>query len=242
MKRSDPIAPNKTELRRLIRSGVLAGAVLILLVSLPDFVPPLAHLMRPSRACIPGAECFGEAIKAIVWQFRWPCAALGAVTIIFGGLLALATRSWREHSSTERRVLTSPRFAAVASYSTDTDSPATGMSAKEIAALLPGIWTTDASGCAYPHPQRRVRIAIETNCNLEALQYERRDPYVDCDEFARDLLTIIGDDLCARDQLALIRALAARLTAWQAKRGRDDDPVRECFEEIMHRHVEYFPE
>jgi hypothetical protein len=111
-----------------------------------------------------------------------------------------------------------------------------GMSAKEIALQLRGPWTTEASGCAYSTPHRRVRIAIETNDNWDALRYERRDPNEDCEEFAHDLLAIIGDDLCARDQLALIRALAERLTAWQARRGCEDDPVRHCLEELLNQH------
>ena len=119
--------------------------------------------------------------------------------------------------------------------SNDTD-PGSGMSAKEIAAHLPGRWTTEASGCAYSTPQRRVRIAIETNGDWEALRYERRDPYADCHEFAHDLLAIIGDHLCARDQLALIRALAERLTAWQVRRGCEDDPVLHTLEELVNRH------
>ncbi len=111
-----------------------------------------------------------------------------------------------------------------------------GMSAKEIALQLRGPWTTEASGCAYSTPHRRVRIAIETNDNWDALRYERRDPNEDCEEFAHGLLAIIGDDLCARDQLALIRALAERLTAWQARRGCEDDPVRHCLEELLNQH------
>ena len=81
-----------------------------------------------------------------------------------------------------------------------------------------------------------MRIAIETNDNWDALRYERRDPNEDCEEFAHGLLAIIGDDLCARDQLALIRALAERLTAWQARRGCEDDPVRHCLEELLNPH------
>ncbi len=180
MKRSDSTPPTVAELRSLIRSGILACAVLILLVSLPDFVPPLAHLMRPSRTCIPGVECFGEGIKAVVWQLRWPCAALATATILLGGWLAFTTRSWRENNSTEKAgraaVLINSVEQLRAVYSSDTDSPAPGTSAKEIATLLPGTWTTGASGCAYPTPQRRVRIAVETNCDWDVLRYERRDP------------------------------------------------------------------
>lgn len=191
MKRSNAIGANVTELHRLVRSSVLAGTILILLVSLPDFVP------------------------------RWAAAALGAITILFGWMLALRTRGWGKHESTRQL---------------DLAQHPSGMSAKEIASRLRGPWMTEASGSAYSTPQRRVRIAIETNGDWDALRYERRDPNEDSEEFAHDLLAIVGDDLCARDQLALIRALAERLTAWQARRGCEDDPVRHCLEELLHRH------
>ena len=235
MKRSDTIAANATELRRLIRSGVLAGTFLILLVFLPDFVPSLAHLLRPSRTCVPGVECVGEAIKVTVWQIRWPCAALGALTILWGGALAVMTRPSRESNGTDLTALISPHDSANGLGPIEQDT-GFGMSAKAIASQLRGPWTTEASGCAYSTPQRRVRIAIETNGDWDALRYERRDPNEDCEEFAHDLLAIIGDDLCARDQLALIRALAERLTAWQARRGCEDDPVRHCLEELLNPH------
>lgn len=131
---------------------------------------------------------------------------------------------WLEHNSTGRAELTHPHNSTGAECSSDT-APASGMSAKEIAARSPGLWTTEASGCAYPTSQRRVRILIETNGDWDALRYEIRDPYADCEEFAQDLLAIVGDDLSARDQLALIRVLTARLTACQVRRGCEDDPV-----------------
>ena len=235
MKRSDALAANATELRRLICSGVLGGAVLILLVSLPDFLPPLAHLLRPSRTCIPGAECFGEAIKAVVWQLRWPCAALGALTILLGGVLALMARPSRESNGTDLTAPISPHDST-GGKSPIEQSAGFGMSAKEIASRLRGSWTTEASGFAYSTPQRRVRIALESNGDWDALWYERRDPNEDCEEFAHDLLAVIGDDLCPRDQIALIRALAGRLTAWQARRGCEDDPVHHCLEELLNKH------
>jgi len=232
MKRLDSIAANAAELRRLIRSGVLAGAVLILLVSLPSFVPPLAHLLRPRPTCIHGVDCFWESIKSVAWHLRWPCAALGTITILWGCLLALITRSWRENISTDHNTIMPPH---VGTGSSDTDS-VSGMSAKEIASHLRGPWTTEASGCAYCTPQRRVRIAIETNGNWDAMRYERRDPYADCDEFAQDLLSTVGDDLSPRDQIALVRALTVRLTAWQVRRGCEDDPVCRCLEDLLLRH------
>ena len=238
MKRSDSLAANVAELRCLIRSGVLASALLILLVSLPSFVPPLAHLLRPSRTCITGTDCFWQAIKAVVWHLRWPCVVLGAVTILLGGWLALISRSWNEASSSKHLALMPRHTRTRESHSSDADAHARGMSAKEIATRLTGLWTTKASGYAYSTGQRRLYIAIETNGDWDALRYERRDPNEDCAEFAHDLLAIIDHDLCAREQLALIRALAERLTAWQARRGREDDPVLRVLEELLIRHKE----
>ncbi len=232
----------KPEQNRFILAWIPAGAFLVLLVILSSSVPFLAHLLRPRPYCTPGPDCWTDAIQAVIWHARWFFPALGAILIVYSVILAVRTGPISEAESPEKAGFATTSLGIGSDFSSNTDSPAHGMSAKEIAALLPGPWTTDASGCAYPHPQRRVRIAIETNCNLEALRYERRDPHVDCDEFARDLLAIIGDDLCARDQLALVRVLAERLTAWHARRGSSDDPVRECFEEILHRHVEYFSE
>lgn len=215
MKRSDAIAANATELRRLIRSGVLGGAVLILLVSLPDFLPPLAHLLRPSRTCIPGLECFGEAIKAVVWQLRWPCAALAAVTILLGGWLAFTTRSWREIRSTKPGSLT----------------------AREIAEALPADeWQTVASATVYPHAQRRLAVTVSMNTSPEVFRYIEDEDYSARSKFAEELLEIIGEDLSANDEMALIRTLGKRLTAWQARRGCADDPVRHCLEELLNQH------
>lgn len=236
MKRLGSISASAPELRRLIRSGVLAGAVLILLVSLPDFVPPLAHLLRPSPTCIPGVDCFGEAIKALIWHLRWIFAALGAITILWGAMLALMIRRWCEVDSTDQEKLTSPRGGGNDDVTSDPDSVDGLLSTKDIAARLPGVWTTKASGCAYPTPQRRIRIAIETNGDLEALRYERRNPHTDGEELAQDVLALIGSDLSARDQLALLRVLTARLTDWQLRRGCEDDPVRHCLDELSNRH------
>jgi len=237
MKRSNAIGASVTELRRLVRSGVLAGTILILLVSLPAFVPPLAHLLRPRTGCISMVNCSWETIKGVIWHLRWAAAAIGAITILLGWMLALRTRGWCENESTGQIDLARPHTASGADCASDTDSPQpSGMSAKEIASNLRGTWTPEASGCAYSTPQRRVRITLETNGDWDALRYERRDPYADCEEFAHDLLAIVGDDLTARDQLALIRALAERLTAWQARRGCEDDPVRHCLEELLSKH------
>ena len=110
------------------------------------------------------------------------------------------------------------------------------LSAKDIAARLPGPWKTRNSGCLYPHPQRRVRVSVEINSDWEVLQYEDRDPQADSKDFAQELLDIMGDELCANDELALIRALAERLTAWQVRRGCEDDPVLHTLEELLNRH------
>ena len=237
MKRSNAIGASVTELRRLVRSGVLAGTMLILLVSLPDFVPPLTHLLRPSPTCIRGADCMEETIKAVVWHLRWDCAALGAITILYGAMLALWMRRGRENASIAGNDSAVPDSTAAGGCSSDTDSPQpSGMSAKEIASHLRGPWKTEESGCAYSTPQRRVRIAIEINRDWDAMRYERRDPYADCDEFAQDLLSTVGDDLSPRDQIALVRALTVRLTAWQVRRGCEDDPVCRCLEDLLLRH------
>jgi len=112
------------------------------------------------------------------------------------------------------------------------------LSAKDIAERLPGPWKTVNSGCLYPHPQRRVQVSIETNSDWEVLRYEDRDPRADSEDFAQGLLAIVGEELCANDELALIRALAERLTAWQVRRGCEDDPVLHTLEELLNRHRE----
>lgn len=110
------------------------------------------------------------------------------------------------------------------------------LSAKDIAARLPGPWKTVRSGCLYPHPQPRVRVSIETNRAWEVLRYQNRDPHADSEDFAQGVLAIVSEELCANDELALVRALAERLTAWQVRRGCEDDPVLQALEELLNRH------
>ncbi len=110
------------------------------------------------------------------------------------------------------------------------------LSAKDIAARLPGPWETVSSGCLYPHPQRRIRVSVEINRDWEVLRYDERDPRADSEDFARGLLAIVGEELCANDELALIRVLTERLTAWQVRRGCEDDPVLHALEELVNRH------
>ena len=110
------------------------------------------------------------------------------------------------------------------------------LSAKEIAARLLGPWKTVNSACLYPHPQRRVRVSVETNSDWEVLRYDERNPRAESEDFARGLLAIVGEELCANDELALIRTLVERLTTWQVRRGCEDDPVRRCLEELLNRH------
>lgn len=112
------------------------------------------------------------------------------------------------------------------------------LSAREIAERLPGPWQDEKDGYAYPHPQRRITIRVQTNLSWEILQYTERDPFADSDRFARELLELIGDDLSANDTMALIRALASQLSAWQIRRSgtNGDDPIRECFDEALKAH------
>ena len=229
MKRPGEIGASQWRHHLGILVVILASSVLVLIALLPTSVPFLAQLLRPSPYCPHGSHCLGDATRSLILQLRAPFGVFSAIVSLCTAIFVLWTRVRGEAALGQRHNRT------VAKCSNDADS-ASGMSAKEIATLLPGLWTTEASGYAYSNPQRRVRIAVETNDDWDALRYERRDPNEDSEEFAHDLLAIIGDDLCARDQIALIRALVERLTAWQVRRGCEDDPVRHCLEELLNRH------
>ena len=110
------------------------------------------------------------------------------------------------------------------------------LSAKDIAARLPGPWKTVSSGCLYPHPQRRIRVSVEISNDWEVLRYDERNPRAESEDFARGLLAIVGEELCANDELALIRTLVERLTTWQVRRVCQDDPVLQTLEELLNRH------
>ena len=113
------------------------------------------------------------------------------------------------------------------------------LAAREIAEALPADeWRIVASATVYPHAQRRLAVTVSTNTSPEVFRYIEDEDYSARSKFAEELLEIIGEDLSANDEMALIRALAKRLTAWQARRGCDDDPVRECLEDVLRAHVD----
>ena len=118
------------------------------------------------------------------------------------------------------------------------------LTAREIAEALPADgWRTVASATVYPHAQRRLAMTVSTNTSPEVFRYIEDEDYSTRSKFAEELLEIIGEDLCANDEIALIRALGKRLTAWQGRRGScgqhgcTDDPVLECLEEVLREHV-----
>ena len=118
------------------------------------------------------------------------------------------------------------------------------LTAREIAEALPADeWRTVAKATVYPHAQRRLAVTVSTNTSPEVFRYIEDEDYSARSKFAEELLEIIGEDLSANDEMALIRALGKRLTAWQARRGScaqhgcPDDPVRECLEEVLREHV-----
>ena len=118
------------------------------------------------------------------------------------------------------------------------------LTAREIAEALPADeWRTVASATVYPHAQRRLAVTVSMNTSPEVFRYIEDEDYSARSKFAEELLEIIGDDLSANDEMALIRALGKRLTAWQARRGScgqhgcTDNPVRECLEEVLREHV-----
>ena len=118
------------------------------------------------------------------------------------------------------------------------------LTAREIAEALPADeWRTVASATVYPHAQRRLAVTVSMNTSPEVFRYIEDEDYSARSKFAEELLAIIGEDLSANDEMAFIRALGKRLTAWQARRGScgqhgcPDDPVRECLEEVLREHV-----
>jgi hypothetical protein len=191
--------------------GVTVASIVVVAV----FFNPL---LKPRAYCYRGQDCWEDFIQAVFWHTRSLFAAM----------------TWLIAAQTAAVGLLS--FVGLVLERPTNGSPT--LSARGIAERLIGPWKTHKSGCLYPHPQRRVRVAVETNSDWEVLQYEDRDPRADSEDFAQGLLAIMGDELCANDELALVRALAERLTDWQVRRGCEDDPVLQTLEELLTRHRE----